>query len=236
MFVRELFHALLEFEAAESAAVVVIVRVLRVGDVRAGGGVDRHHDRQVGHRHGAVVRRGGVGPLRLGVLGAAALDLVLDLVALIADGHAAARVGGDVGPRAEDGAGRREVRRVLEALGAGPGRLRRRLVDAGEGVPAHGAVDPAVAEARAGEPAVGVVGEEGGGGGGPVARGCLRRGCVREVRRHDVPHLVACSVVVGPVLGPVVVRAGVRLRRRVPGVRVLLLLGVHWKGTSFRLV
>lgn len=35
------------------------------------------------------------------------------------------------------------------------------------------------------------------------------------------------SVVVGPVLGAVVVRAGIGLRGRVAGVRVLLLLRVH---------
>lgn len=64
-------------------------------------------------------------------------------------------------------------------------------------------------------------------GGGRVARGCLRGGGVGEVRRHEVPHLVACSVVVWPVLRAVVVRAGVRLRRRIPGVRILLLLRVH---------
>lgn len=63
--------------------------------------------------------------------------------------------------------------------------------------------------------------------GGWVARGCLGGGGVGEVRRHEVPHLVACSVVVGPVLGAVVVGAGVCLRGRVPGIRVLLLLGVH---------
>lgn len=155
---RELPHPLLEFVAVEPAAVIVVVRVLRVGDVRARGRVDGHHDGQVAHGHGPVVRGRGVGVLGLGVLRAVRLHLVADLVALVADGHAAAGVCGDVGARAQDGAGGGEVGGVLEALGARA--RRRRLVDARERVAAHGAVHAPVAELRPLDLPVGVVGVE----------------------------------------------------------------------------
>lgn len=65
-----------------------------------------------------------------------------------------------------------------------------------------------------------------GAGRGVAGRG-LRGG--GAVRRHQVRDLVACSVVVGPVLRAVVVGTGVRRGRRVSGVSVLLLLWVYWK-------
>lgn len=218
--------------ASQLAAVVVVVRVLRVGDVRARGGVQRHHDGQVRHGRRPVVRRG-VRALGLGVLRAAALHLVLDVLALVADGHAAAGVGRDVGARAQDGPRGREVGGVLQALGARPQRGGRRLVDARQRVAPHGPVHLAVAQLGPLDLAVGVVRLVGGGQGGRVvgrggvARGCLRGGGVGEVCRHEVPHLVTCSVVVGAVLRPVVVGARVRLGRRVARVSILLLLGVH---------
>lgn len=214
----------------------MVVRVLREGDVGARGRVQRHHDGQVRHGGRPLVRR--VGRARgLGVLRAAALQLVLHVMALVAHGHAAAGVGRDVGARAQDGPRGREVHGVLQALGARPQRVRRRrLVDARQRVTPHGPVHLAVAQLGPLDLAVGVVRLEGGGQGeervvvsrgGGVARGCLRGGGVGEVRRHEVPHLVTCSVVVGAVLRAVVVGARVRLRRRVSGVSVLLLLWVH---------
>lgn len=172
-----------------------------------------------------------------------AFHLVIDVVTLVTDGYAATRVVRHVGPRAYHGSGGGEIRGVLEGLRPrSVQRLRRGLVDPRERVPPDRSVDLLVTEFRSFDLAVGVVGLDGGGGRlavggvglrGGVARGCLRGGGVGEVRRHEVPHLVACSVVVGAVLRAVVVRAGVRLRRRVPGVRVLLLLRVHCAQNTF---
>lgn len=183
----------------------MVVRVLRVGDVRARSGVQRDHDGQVRHGRGALVRRRRVG--RLGVLRTAALDLILHVLALVAHGHTAARVSGDVGARAQDGPRRREVRGVLQALGARPEGVGRRLVDPRQRVAPHGPVHLPITQLGPLDLAVGVVRLEGGGQGrgrllgwGGVARGCLRGGGVGEVRRHEVPHLVTCSVVVGAIL------------------------------------
>lgn len=123
---------------------------------------------------------------------------------------------------------------MLQALGARPQGVGRRLVDSRQRVAPHRAVYLPVAQLGPLDLAVGVVRLEGGGQGGGgvmgrggIARGCLRGGGVGEVRRHEVPHLVTCSVVVGAVLRPVVVGARVRLGRRVSGVSVLLFLWVH---------
>lgn len=219
--------------AAEPASVVVVVRVLRVGDVRAGDGVERDHDRQVRHGGGPLVRRR-IRAFRFRILRTAALNLVLNILALITHGHTSARIRRYVRPGSKNQPCRREIRRVLQTLRARPKRVWRRFVDSGKRMPSDGPVHSPISEFRPLDLPVGVVGVEGGGQGrgrvvwrGGVARGCLRGGGVGEVCRHEVPHLVACSVVVGPVLRAVVVGAGVRLRWRVAGVRVLLLLWVH---------
>lgn len=144
----------LPLEPVESATVVAVVRVLRVGDVCAREGVHGDHDGEVRHGGGSVSVRGAGVVLGVGVL--RAVHLVLHVVALVADGHAAAGVRGDVGPGAEHGPRGRELGGLLQA-GSVQGVLRG-LVDAGERVPADGSVDLPVAELGPVNLAVGVEG------------------------------------------------------------------------------
>lgn len=118
-------------------------------------------------------------------------------MAFVADGNASAGVRGYVGSGALDPSRRRQVCRMLEALGAWS--YLRGLLYSRERVSPDRTVDFSLPEYGPLGLFVRVVGLHGGGGrgvvlggrGGEVARGCLRGGRVSEVRRHKVPHLVS---------------------------------------------